>query len=97
SLGHNTYAPSRNRTVLVGLVRDINEAMATRFELRSPNPRSNTYLVLATTYMAMLDGIKAALENNKTSADLEKAISKEYGEEAFYLEKDRVFRSEKHV
>ena len=36
--------------------------MATRFELRSPNPKSNTYLVLATGYMAMLDGIKAALE-----------------------------------
>lgn len=97
SLGHNTFTPSRNRTVLVGLVRDINEPMATRFELRSPNPRSNTYLVLASTYMAMLDGIKAALENNKTSADLEKAISKDYGEEAFYLEKDRVYRSEKHV
>ena len=36
--------------------------MATRFELRSPNPKSNTYLVLAASYMAMLDGIKAALE-----------------------------------
>ena len=97
SLGHSTSSPSRNRTVLVGLVRDINEPLATRFELRSPNPKSNTYLLLAASYMAMLDGIKAALENEKTSKELEKAISKSYGEDAFYLEKNREYRSEKHV
>ena len=97
SLGHSTKSPSRNRTVLIGLVRDINEPLATRFELRSPNPKSNTYLLLAASYMAMLDGMKAALENNMTSKDLENAISKSHGEEAFYLEKDREYRSEKHV
>jgi glutamine synthetase len=97
SLGHSTSSPSRNRTVLVGLVRDINEPLATRFELRSPNPKSNTYLLLAASYMAMLDGIKAALENEKTAKELEKAISKSYGEDAFYLEKNREYRSEKHV
>lgn len=97
SLGHSAKSPSRNRTVLVGLVRDVNNPLSTRFELRSPNPKSNTYLVLAAGFMSMLDGIKATLTAQKTPSELEKAISKEYGEEAFYLEKDRVYRSEKDI
>ena len=66
SLGHSAKMPSRNRTVLVGLVREIGNPMATRFELRAPNPKSNTYLVMAASYMAMLDGIKEALEHEET-------------------------------
>ena len=97
SLGHSAQMPSRNRTVLVGLVREIGNKMATRFELRSPNPKSNTYLVIAASYMAMLDGIKAALENGKASDELERSISKEYGQEDFYLDKDRIYRSELDV
>lgn len=97
SLGHSAKLPSRNRTVLVGLVREVGNPMATRFELRSPNPKSNTYLVIAASYMAMLDGIKEALEHGKTSKELEKSISKEYGQEDFYLDKDRMYRSEKDV
>ena len=97
SLGHSAKLPSRNRTVLVGLVREVGNQMATRFELRAPNPKSNTYLVLAASYMAMLDGIKEALENGKTPADLEKSISKDYGEDDFYLDTDRIYRSEKNV
>ena len=97
SLGHNAKLPSRNRTVLVGLVREIGNPAATRFELRSPNPKSNTYLVIAASYMAMLDGIKEALEHQKSPDELEKSISKGYGEEDFYLDKDRLYRSEKDV
>ena len=97
SLGHSVTAPSRNRTILIGLIRDINEPMATRFELRSPNPKSNTYLVYASAYMAMLDGVKAVLEAGKTSKELEASISKEYGQEDFYLDTNRIYRSEKHV
>ncbi|MDO4745568.1 MAG: glutamine synthetase [Bacillota bacterium] len=97
SLGHSAKLPSRNRTVLVGLVREVGNPMATRFELRSPNPKSNTYLVIAASYMAMLDGIKEALEHSKTPEELEKSISKGYGEEDFYLDKDRIYRSEKDV
>lgn len=97
SLGHSAKMPSRNRTVLLGLVREIGNSMATRFELRSPNPKSNTYLVIAASYMAMLDGIKEALEQGKTPEELEKSISKDYGESDFYLEKDRMYRSEKDV
>ena len=97
SLGRSVKFPSRNRTVLLGLVRDLNNPLATRFELRSPNPRSNTYLVIAASYMAMLDGIKATLEASKTPLELEKSISKEFGDEDFYLEKDRIYRSELDV
>ena len=59
SMGHSVEAPSRNRTVLAGLIREAGNPLATRFELRSPNPNSNTYLVIAASYMAMLDGIRA--------------------------------------
>ena len=97
SLGRSVKFPSRNRTVLLGLVRDIENPLATRFELRSPNPRSNTYLVIAASYMAMLDGIKATLEASKTPKELEASISKKFGEEDFYLEKDRIYRSELDV
>lgn len=97
SLGHTVEKPSRNRTVLVGLVRELGNPLATRFELRAPNPKSNTYLVIAASYLAMLDGIRASLEKKKTPPELLASISKKYGEEDFYLEKDREYRSEREV
>ena len=97
SLGKSPTEPSRNRTVLAGLIRDNSNPLATRFELRAPNPKSNTYLVLMASYMAIIDGIRAALEAEKTPEDLEKSISKKYGEEDFYLERDREYRTEKNV
>ena len=97
SLGHDPSKPSRNRTVLLGLIRDMNNSLATRFELRGPCPMANTYLIIASAYMAMLDGIIACLENEKTSAELEKSLSKKLGEEDFYLETDRIYRSEENV
>lgn len=97
SLGMDHQTPSRNRTVLIGLVRDLANPLATRFELRSPNPHSNTFLVCGVGYMLMLDGIKAVLEAGKTSTELEKSISKWYGEDDFYLETRREYRSEKNV
>ncbi|SQB39347.1 glutamine synthetase [Clostridium perfringens] len=97
SLGQSPEVPSRNRTILVGLIRDPHNPLATRFELRSPNPFTNTYLCIASSYMAMLDGIKYALENNKTEDDLLAELSKKPGEEADYLEKSRAYRSEEDV
>ena len=97
SLGHSPAEPSRNRTILIGLVRDAKSSMATRFELRAPNPKTNTYLVLAASYMAMLDGIKAALAAEKTPKELEASLSKRCDEADFYLETDREYRSEKDV
>lgn len=97
SLGHRTENPSRNRTILVGLIRDEKNPLSTRFELRSPNPKSNKYLVMATSYLAMLDGIEASLKGEKSSKELEQILSKKYGEDAFYLERDRAYRSEEDV
>ena len=95
SLGHKPDQPSRNRAILAGLIRDLSNPYATRFELRACNPYTNTYLVLAAIYSACLDGIKAAVKH--TTAELVAEISKDAGEEGFYLEKDRAYRSENNV
>lgn len=71
--------------------------MATRFELRSPNPRSNIYLTTAVSYLAMLDGIKYAIESGKKEEELLKEISKKYGQKADYLEQNREYRSEEDI
>ena len=52
---------------------------------------------MAVSYMAMLDGILYAVNNNKTEEDLLKELSKQYGEDADYLEKNRSYRSEDDV
>lgn len=97
SIGHTVDTPSRNRTILTGLVRDMANPLATRFEVRSPNPTCNTYLVIAAIYQTMLDGITAVIKAGKTSKELEADFSKGLGEEKFYLEKDRAYRSEDDV
>ncbi|MEG2789109.1 MAG: glutamine synthetase [Romboutsia sp.] len=97
SLGHTYEVPSRNRSVLVGLVRDIKSPKTVRFELRAPNPLSNTYLVIAGCYQTMLDGIKAAAESKLTTKELEKQLSKDIGEESFYLDTNRAYRDENDV
>ena len=95
SFGHTPAIPSRNRTVLVSLIRDLKNPMATRFELRATNPYSNTYLVLAACYLAILDGIKHTA--GRTAAQLLAELSKQPGEDAHYLERDRAYRSEEDV
>ncbi|MGL5347772.1 MAG: glutamine synthetase [Peptostreptococcaceae bacterium] len=97
SLGHRYDTPSRNRSILIGLIRDINNPLATRFELRAPNPKSNTYLVLAGLYQVMLHGIKAVAKSGLTTKELEKEISKDVGDDSFYLEKFRAYRDENDV
>ncbi|MBQ6630644.1 MAG: glutamine synthetase, partial [Romboutsia sp.] len=97
SLGKSYELPSRNRSILIGLIRDNATPLGTRFELRSPNPLSNTYLILASMYQAMIDGIKAVGISNLDSKALEKEISKNAGEDGFYLEKDRKYRDEENV
>ncbi|NEZ47655.1 glutamine synthetase [Clostridium niameyense] len=97
SIGHSVDLPSRNRTVLVGVIRDLDNPLSTRFELRSPNPRSNTYLTIASLCMCMIDGISYALENNKSEDDLLKELSKSPEEKSDYLEEGRSYRSEEDV
>lgn len=97
SFGHQPDEPGRNRTILCGLIRDIENPMATRFELRSPNPYTNTYLVLALIFLAALDGIKYAVKSGKSQEELEAEISKKVGESSAYLETDRAYRTEQNV
>ncbi|MEA4827708.1 MAG: glutamine synthetase [Clostridium sp.] len=97
SIGHSVDMPSRNRTILLGVIRDTAAPIATRFELRSPNPHTNTYLALAALFMACNDGITYAVTNHKTEDALLAELSKEAGVETDYLEKDRAYRSEHDV
>lgn len=97
ALGTDPATPSRNRTVLAGLVRDAENPRATRFELRSPNPYTNTYLAVAASILAMLDGITWAVQSGTPPEALLAEISKKAGEPAVYLEKDRAYRAEENV
>lgn len=94
SIGRSVEVPSRNRSVLLGVVRELQSPLATRFELRAPNPGTNTYLAVGAIYVAMVDGIAYAVKNGKTEDDLLAELSKKYGDDADYLEKDRAYRSE---
>ena len=97
SIGHDVTLPSRNRTVLAGLVRDLANPMATRFEVRAPNPHTNTYLAMAAFCQAMLDGMAWAAASGKPAKVLEADFSKKAGQSHPYLEKDRAYRSEEDV
>ncbi len=97
SVGHEVTFPSRNRTVLAGLVRDVLNPYATRFEVRSPNPHTNTYLALSAFYQAMFDGMAWAAHSGRTGKELEADFSKHRGEAHSYLEQDRAYRSEEDV
>ena len=97
SLGMSQENPSRNRTILAGLIRDLDNPKATRIEMRSPNPYTNTYIAIAVFYLSCLDGIKACVEADKTLAEMEKEISKQAGEAGFYLDTDRQYRTEDDV
>lgn len=97
SLGKDAKIPSRNRTVLISLIKDIDNKMSTRFELRSPNPKTNIYLATAVSYMAMLDGMKYAITSGKTEEEMLKELSKKQGEKTEYLEENREYRSEEDV
>jgi glutamine synthetase len=97
SIGRDKETPSRNRTVLAGLIRDMGNPLSVRFEIRSPNPHTNSYLAMAAMFQAMLDGIKYAVSSGKNAGELEKAFCKEAGEADGYLEQERAYRSEEDV
>ncbi len=94
SLGMSPDTPSRNRSVLVGLVRGDNP-ISTRFEVRAPNPHTNSYLAMSSFIIAMLDGVKyAAL---KSGEELDRELHKKRGDAADYLEDDRIYICEKDL
>ncbi|HLZ70644.1 MAG TPA: glutamine synthetase [Dehalococcoidia bacterium] len=97
AVGHTVEEPSRNRSVLAGLVRDRESPLATRFEVRAPNPHTNSYLAIAAMYQAMLDGISYALKSGRSAGELQAEFSKKPGEPGAYLETARAYRSEADV
>jgi len=97
SIGNAPQVPSRNRTVLLGLIRDIKNPMATRYELRSPNPNTNTYLALSAIYLTMLEGIKYVTDHKKTCDSLYKNFLKGAKTEKYYLDTDKLFCTEEDV
>ena len=97
SLGTDPALPSRNRTILCGLIRDVDTPMATRFELRSPNPYTNTYTALALIYLSAFDGMKYVITSGKVPEAILAELSKKEGEAADYLEASREYRSEVDV
>ncbi|MCQ2531868.1 MAG: glutamine synthetase [Saccharofermentans sp.] len=97
SIGKDVLTPSRNRSVLLGLVRSEDNKYATRFELRAPNPHTNTYLCLSAIYQCMLDGIAYALDSGKTKKELENEFIKPYGEAGDYLLANKLYRCEEDI
>ena len=97
SIGQDVRTPSRNRSVLLGLVRSEDNTYATRFELRAPNPHTNTYLCLSAVYQAMLDGIDYAIDSGKDAKTLESEFTKPYGTPSDYLLTDRLYRCEDDI
>lgn len=97
SLGNDIKTPSRNRTVLIALIRDMKNPLATRFELRSPNPLTNVYITIASCFMAMTEGIDYALNSNKDCAELLEELSKKPMAKSDYLKTERQYRSELNI
>jgi glutamine synthetase len=97
SIGHDVRLPSRNRTVLVGLIRDADDPLATRFEVRSPSPHTNTFLALAALYQSMFDGMAYAAQSGRSASELQSDFCKAPGESHPYLDTERAYRSEEDV
>jgi len=97
SIGNSPQMPSRNRTVLIGLIRDLNNPMATRFELRAPNPSTNTYLALSALYLTILDGMKFVIKNNKNCDSLHQNFIKDAKTDKYYLNREKLFCTEEDV
>ncbi len=94
SLGRSPESPSRNRTVLACLVRGTNP-LSTRFEVRAPNPHTNTYLAAAAMYLAMLDGMRYAA--GKEPSTLHREFAKKRSDKAAYLDEEREYLSEEDI
>ncbi len=94
SLGVSPEKPSRNRTVLVGVISGDNP-MSVRFELRAPNPHTNTYLAAGAVLIAMVQGMEYA--SGKKASEMRKELSKKQGDDSSYLDKGREYVTEKNI
>lgn len=97
SLGHAPDKISRNRTVLVDVIRDVKDTKSTRFELRSPNPDSNSFLLISSCLQAMKNAMEYVVYSELSPDAAFKELNKKKGEEFPYLEKDREYLSTEDV
>ena len=97
SIGKAPDTEIRNRTVLLGLVKDKYNPLSTRFELRSPNPKTNVYLAVSAILATVIDGVEFATTNNISNLELEKEFCKSFEVEGKYLSKNRIYREEKDI
>ena len=97
SIGKDYNGETRNRTVLIGLIKDKSNPLSTRLELRSPNPKTNIFLAVSSTLAGMIDGIEYCSQNNLTNKELEQELCKNYESDARYLCKNRIYREENDI
>ncbi|MHB8962072.1 MAG: type I glutamate--ammonia ligase, partial [Saccharofermentanales bacterium] len=97
SIGSDKSVSSRNRTVLLGLIRGEESPLSTRFELRSPNPHTNVFLCLGAIFQCSLDGISYAVMSGKPTDKLEEEFCKDYGVASDYLPANRIYRTEHDI
>ena len=97
AIGPSVDRVTRNRTVLICLIREPARPAGTRFEIRAPHPHTNTYLALAGFFQAMLDGMEYVIRTGKREEELLAEFNKAAGEPADYLPAERAFRSEEDV
>lgn len=97
SIGDSPAGEIRNRTVLACLVKDKNNPLSTRFELRAPNPKTNTYLAVSAIIAGILDGITFVLQEELTNKELEQEFCKDFETEGKYFQKDKIYREEKDI
>lgn len=97
SIGRSCNEESRNRTVLACLIRDRNNPLATRFELRSPNPKTNIYMSISAVYAAIKDGLDFTLQKDLSNFQIEREFCKKYDDEGDYFSKNRIYREEEDI
>ena len=97
SIGRAYNIESRNRTVLACLIRDKNNPLATRFELRSPNPKTNIYIAISAIYAAIMDGLDYTLQKKLTNFQIEKEFCKKFDENGKYFVKGKIYREENDI
>ena len=97
SIGNSANEESRNRTVLACLIRDKNNPLATRFEVRSPNPTTNIYMAISAMYSAIKDGLDFTLQKNISNGKIEKEFCKKYSDDGKYFIKNRLYREEDDI
>lgn len=97
SIGKAPNQENRNRTVLLGLVKDKYNPLSTRFELRSPNPKTNVFLTASAVLATVVDGIEFAINDKISNKELEQEFCKDFAKEGKYLSKNRIYREEKDI